>query len=135
MTLIGDWDPDILFSPIQPKVSNPVYVDPLVLLAPARAMIVEVPTTSLGQGDCFLDDIIKIFLAHLSIFKKNAASVPLAIHVLMRPLTKDEPVPRKETLLLNKGLHALSFILRFLFMNVIYPTTCLLILSILLLWL
>ena len=102
ITLIGYWDPDILFSPIQPKVPTPVYIGPLILLAPARAMAVKVLTTSLGRGDCFLDDTIKLFLDHLSIIKKNVALVPLVIHVLMRPLTKDEPVPRKKTPSLNK---------------------------------
>ena len=102
MTLIGDLDPDNLFSPTQPKVPTPVHIDPLVLLAPARAMAVKVLTTSLGRDDCFLDDIIKVFLNRLSIIKKNAASVPLAMNVLMRLLAKDEPVPRRETLLLNK---------------------------------
>ena len=53
ITLIGDWDPDILFSPIQPTVPDPIYVDPFVPLAPARVMAVELPTTSLGRGDCF----------------------------------------------------------------------------------
>ena len=63
MTLmIGNWDPDIVFSPIQPEVSEPVCMDPLVLLVPARTMAVKVPTKSLGQGDCLLDDIIKVFL-------------------------------------------------------------------------
>ena len=51
-----------------------------------------------------MDDIIKVFLNRLTIIKRNAASVPLAMHASMRPLSKDEPVPRKETLLLNKLL-------------------------------
>ena len=104
ITLIGDWDPDILFSPIQATVPDPIYVDPLVPLAPARAMAVKVPTTLLGRGDCFLDDIIKVFLARWDIIKRNAASVPLAMHASMRPLAKDEPVPRKETISLTKLL-------------------------------
>ena len=96
ITLIGDWDPDILFSPVQPKVLAAVYVDPLIPIAPARAMAVEVPITSLGRGDYFLNNIIKVFLNRLTIIKRNAASVPLAMHVSMRPLSKDEPVPKKK---------------------------------------
>ena len=94
MTLIGDWDPDIVFSPIQLKVPDPVYVEPLVPLAPTRAMTVKVPTTSLGQGDCFLDNIIKVYLVPLAIIKENATSVSLATHVLMRPLATYELLPR-----------------------------------------
>ena len=67
-------------------------------------MTVKVLTTSLGQGKCFLDNIIKVFLVCPAIIKKNTASVPLAMHVLMRPLATDEPVPRKETLSLSKLL-------------------------------
>ena len=67
-------------------------------------MAVKVPTTSLGKGDCFLDDIIKVFVASWDIIKRNASSVPLAMHVSMRPLAKDKLVPRKETLLLTKLL-------------------------------
>ena len=104
ITLVGDWDPDILFSPIQPKVPALVYVDPIIPIAPAGEIVVEVPITSLGRGDCFLDDIIKVFLNRPTIIKRNAASVPLAIYVSMRPLSTDETVPRKGTLSLNKLL-------------------------------
>ena len=73
MTLIGDWDPDILFNPIQPKV---LEIDPLIPLILARAMAVKVQTISLGCGNCFLDDIIKTFLAYLSITKKMQLLFP-----------------------------------------------------------
>ena len=33
---------------------------------------------------------------------KHTTSAPLALHISMRPLAKDEPVPRKETLSLPK---------------------------------
>ena len=51
-----------------------------------------------------MDNIVKVFVARWDIIKRNAASVPLAMHVSMRPLAKDEPVPRKETLSLTKLL-------------------------------
>ena len=93
-----------LFSPVQPKVPTALYVDPSIPIVPAREMAVEVPTISLGRGDCFLDNIIKVFLNRLTIIKRNATLVPLAMHVSMRPLSQDEPVQRKETLSLNKLL-------------------------------
>ena len=98
-TLVGEWDPDIVSSPIQPKVPAAMCVDPFIHIASARETAVEVPTRSLVRGDCFLDNIIKVFSNHRTIIKRNAASVPLAIHVSMRPLSKDEPVPRKKTLI------------------------------------
>ena len=66
--------PRRFFSPVQPKVPVALYVDPIIPIAPAREMTVEVPTTSLGRGDCFLDDIIKVYLNCLSIIKKDATS-------------------------------------------------------------
>ena len=102
ITLVKEWDPDVLFIPVQPKVPPVLYVDPSIPIAPAREMAVEVPTTSLGRGDCFLDDIIKVYLNRLDIIKRNAASVPLAMHVSMRPLSQDKLVQRNETLSLNK---------------------------------
>ena len=65
-------------------------------------MAVEVPTRSLGRGDCYLDDIIKIFLGLNHIIQKHAASALLALHVSMRPLADDEPVPRKQPLSIPK---------------------------------
>ena len=88
ITLVGDWDPDFLFSLIQPKIPVAVYVDPLIPTAPARKMVEEVSTTSLGRDDYFLDNIIKVFLNRLTIIKRNAVSVPLAIHVLMGATVK-----------------------------------------------
>ena len=95
ITLIGDLNPDLLYRPIQPKVPAAVYIDPLIPIAPAKAITVEVPTTLFGRVDCFLDDTITVFLNCLVIIKRNTALVPLAMHVLMRPLSKDEPVPRR----------------------------------------
>ena len=65
-------------------------------------MAVEVPTRSLGRGDCYLDDIIKVYLGLKHIIWKHAASAPLALYVSMRPLAEDEPVPRKQPLSLPK---------------------------------
>ena len=65
-------------------------------------MAVEVPTRSLGRGDCYLDDIIKVYLGMKSAILRHAASAPLAMYVSMRPLASNEPVPKKETLSLPK---------------------------------
>ena len=70
--------------------------------AKAQPMAVKVPTRSLGRGDCYLDDIIKVYLGLKHVIRKHAASAPLALHVSMMPLASDKPVPRKETLSLPK---------------------------------
>ena len=71
ITLVGDWDLDILSSPMQPKVPTVMYVDPLIPIAPAREMVVEAPTMSLCRGECFLEDTIKLFLNRLTIKREK----------------------------------------------------------------
>ena len=65
-------------------------------------MAVNIPTSSLGRGDCYLDDIIKVYVGLKEVIRRHAASAPLALFVSMRPLSEAEPVPRKETLSLPK---------------------------------
>ena len=100
--LIPNWDPEVLFSPSQPVVPLPDFLPEPIRYAKAQPMAVEVPTRSLGRGDCYLDDIIKVYVGIKSAILKHAASAPLAMFVSMRPLATDEPVPRKETLSLPK---------------------------------
>ena len=102
MPLMKNWDLDELFSLTQPEVPLPDFLEDTVPYATARTMAVEVPTRSLGRGDCFLDDIIKVYVGLREIIQKHAASAPLALHVSMRPLAEEEPIPRKQTLSMPK---------------------------------
>ena len=94
--LMKDWDPESLHSPIQETIPEPIYESNDVPIAKARPMAVSIPTTGLGRGDCFIDDVIKVYLARKSNIQRHAQSTPLAIHVSMRPHVGDdkEPVPR-----------------------------------------
>ena len=65
LPLILDWDPNNLRSPLQPSVPDPIYEDKSVPLAQAKPMAVHIPTTGLGRGDTFINDIIKIFIDRL----------------------------------------------------------------------
>lgn len=97
-----NWDPDVLFSPPQPEVPLLDLLDEDTLYAKAQPMDVNVPTTSLGRGDYYFDNIIKVYLGLRDVIRKDAASAPLAFHVSVRPLASTEPVPRKGTLSLPK---------------------------------
>ena len=97
-----NWDPDDLFSPSQQKVPLSDFLEKTMPYAKAQPMAVEEPTRSLGRENCNLDDIIKVYLGLKHVIQKHAASAPLALHVSMKPLTSDEPVPRKGTLSLPK---------------------------------
>ena len=97
-----NWDPEVLFSPSQPEVPLPDFLPKTMPYARAQPMTVNVPTRFLGRGDCYLDDIIKVYLGLKHVIRKYAASAPLALYVSMRPLASNKPVPRKETLSLPK---------------------------------
>jgi hypothetical protein len=103
LPLIPKWDPDLLFSPSQVTVPSSKYLDDSTPLALARPLAVDIPTTALGRGDCFVDDIIKVFIYDPVQIKRHAASAPLAIHVAMRPNAGDkEPIDRRQTLFRSK---------------------------------
>ena len=102
ITLIKEWDPGKLHSPLQPTAPTPIYEDKSVPFAEARKLAVEVPRTSLGRGDCFIDDIVWVYLAQEEVIKRNTAAALLALHVSMRSIATDEPHPRKETLSMEK---------------------------------
>ena len=102
MPHLKNWDPDEIFSPIHPEVPLPDLQEETIPYATARPMAVEVPTTSLGRGGCYLDDIIKVYLGLKHAIRKHTVSAPLALHVSMRLLADEEPVPTKQTLSLPK---------------------------------
>ena len=103
LPLIPEWNPDELHHPMQEKVPDPEYLDESIPITPAREMAVQVPTTALGRGDCFIDDIIKVFLDTANAIKRHASSALLAIFVSIRPFAGDkEPVPWKEVVSVEK---------------------------------
>jgi len=82
---------------MQPKVPDPEYEEEKVPIAKARPMAVDVPVTALGRGDCFIDDIIRVFLDTKEAIDRHASSALLAIFVSIRPFAgAEETVPRKE---------------------------------------
>ena len=103
LPLIPDWDPETLHSPLQPAVPSPKYVSDSVPLGQVKPMAVNIPTTGLGWGDTFIDDIIKVFIDRLKQIQKHGSSAPLAIHTATRPSAeKNEPVFRRQTLSMSK---------------------------------
>jgi hypothetical protein len=99
LPLINKWDPDKLFSPAQVTVPAPKYLEASIPLALARPLAVDIPTIAKGRGDCFVDNIIKVYLDDPIQIKRHAASAPLAIHIAMRPNAgAAEPIDRRESL-------------------------------------
>ena len=60
--LMEDLDPDGIFSPTQPIIPELQYMYLAIPFAVNITKVVEVPTTFPGRGDCYLDNIIKVYV-------------------------------------------------------------------------
>jgi hypothetical protein len=95
--LCSDWDHASLHSPDQPTAPEPKPYPFDTPLAKARPMAVGVPTSVTARTDCFIDDLIRVFLDTPLARKREPHAVPLAIFLTSRPHagTTNEPVPRR----------------------------------------
>jgi hypothetical protein len=101
--LCGSWDPTVTKSPIQTIAPAPVLLDPKIPFTASRPMAVQIPVTSTGRSDYFVDNIIKIFLAISGECKRQEQAVLLAVYVTTRPHAADsEPIPRRENISVPK---------------------------------
>jgi hypothetical protein len=98
ISCIKDWDPTRVHSPVP---NNPTFKElgEDVPFAQSRPMAGNIPVTLTSRHDCFIDDVIQIFLVTLWSRQRMPAIVPLAIHVTCRPHAgDDESVPRRPLL-------------------------------------
>lgn len=98
IALCDDFDPATLASPDH---SNPTFreLPDDVPVAEAREIAVPIPTTLNARFDCFIDDIIQVFLDSPENRRRQPAIVPLAVFATLRPHAgDDEPVPRRPLL-------------------------------------
>jgi hypothetical protein len=95
----SNFDPDEVRSPVvEPSTLRETdYPTEFTPIAEGIPPAVEVPTTLDSRKDCFIDDIVVVFLATTKNLKREVHSVPLAAHLLSRPHAGEEkePVPRK----------------------------------------
>jgi hypothetical protein len=102
---ISDWDHTTIKSPV-PNMPEFKELSNDIPFATSRPMAVSVPVTLTSRHDCFIDDVIQIFLDTLHNQARMPSIVLLAIHVTCRPHAgDDEPVPRRPLLSPSK-LHA-----------------------------
>jgi hypothetical protein len=101
--LCGSWDPTVTKSLIQTTAPAPVLLDPEIPLTAGRPMAVQIPVTLTGRSNCFIADIIKVFLAVPGECERQTQAVPLAVYVTTRPHAGDsEPIPRPENIAVPK---------------------------------
>jgi len=98
----SDYDPAQFSSPtVQPEHLQPRSPFPDdAPFATAIPPAVEVPVTLTSRKDCFIDDIIAVFLATKRNLHREGHTVPLAVHVLSRPHagSAHEPIQRRPLL-------------------------------------
>jgi hypothetical protein len=102
IALCDDFDPAKLASPDR---TNPTFreLPDGLPIAEAREMAVPIPTTLNARFDCFIDDIIQVFLDIPKNRRRQPAIAPLAVFATLRPHAgDDEPVPHRPLLLPSK---------------------------------
>ena len=97
-----DWNIDSLHSPHMPKIPEPTILDSSIPFQPALQADVNVPPTSTGKVDGYIDDIIPVALYTPNNAKRAANVVPLAMHILGRPTDKNDPISRTDLLSFSK---------------------------------
>jgi hypothetical protein len=98
------WDPATLASPLQPLLPLPLRSESDEPFASAAEMSVEMPDNALGLVDVYLDDFPPVCVDINDNAERCAAAVPLAIHILGRPIAPNEPIPRDDLLSVKKTL-------------------------------
>ena len=99
-----DWDPTMIHSPNQPRILPPKLLDSSISFGQAKSMMVEVPLETFGKADVYIDDTITVALHSTSNNDRASAAVPLAIHLMGRPLLPNEPITRSDLMCLRKLL-------------------------------
>lgn len=99
-----EWDVDALASPHQAKIPGPVRLPADVPFGQALEVAVDLPADDNGKNDNYLDDAVTVTLDLEPSVTRSAAAVPLAMHVIGRPLLPPttEPIPRDDLLSLTK---------------------------------
>ena len=64
--------------------------------------MVDIPLEAIGKADVYIDDTVTVSLDSEENDPEAAAAVPLAIHILGRPLISDEPIAQTDLMCLRK---------------------------------
>ena len=97
-----EWQPEHCQSPLQEGIGGPKYLPEEVPIVAACELAVSVPPRPHGFHDSYLDDMIQVFLATNPHLGRCPSIVPLVVHLMTRPVAKDEPITRKDMLEADK---------------------------------
>ena len=105
---LEDWNPVNLCSPFENMIPEDKVLDDDIPFTPALPLVVDIPIGNGAKTDIYIDDNVCIVVdnpeddENETRKQRARAAVPLAIHIATRPLSKNEPIPRKEILAQNK---------------------------------
>jgi hypothetical protein len=101
-----NWDPDKLYSPSTRLVPTPKPLEDDVPFGEAKELAVDIPVDPKGFCDLFIDDKggLTVDLPGSDHLRRLRGAILLAIHVVARPRSDDEPIPREWMEAINKLL-------------------------------
>lgn len=98
----SSWNPSEIHSPLQEKIPPPKSLPDSIPFGPGLEMIVDIPAEDQGKCDIYLDDGVTVVPELGDNLQRASAAFPLAVHLMGRPRTGNEPIPRAELLALKK---------------------------------
>jgi hypothetical protein len=96
------WNPKILHSPLQDLIPPPIEDNDERPFTQALPMAVEIHANKSGQVDCYIDDLTTVTVDIDNNQAKCSAAVLTAIHILGRPVDKDDPIKRVDLVSISK---------------------------------
>ena len=96
------WDHQSLHSPIQHLIPPAKRLPQNTPFAQAKELAMEYPINDIGIVDVYTDDMPPICLDSGDNAERCAAAVPLAVHIMNRPVQAGEPLPRDDVLSLTQ---------------------------------
>ena len=97
-----DWDHEKVHSPHKPSIPPPVILPSTSPFSHALPVDVIVPPKKHGLVESYIDDLIPVVLHNKISSVRAANAVPLAMHIIGRPVHPDEPIKREDLLCFRK---------------------------------
>ena len=98
----ADWYPSRTHSPHCAQIPKPNNLDDNIPFKKALPANVSVTFLKQGKVNCYIDYLIPVILHSGDNAERAASAVPLAMHIIGRPVHPNEPIPRDDLLFFRK---------------------------------
>jgi hypothetical protein len=102
LMLTADWHPTHSESPEQHLVPPTTYLADDIPFQHTLPSMLLPPPRPFGSADVYIDDVIVVFLNSPEHCRRAPSAVPLAIHLVGRPTSPNEPLPREPLISTSK---------------------------------